>query len=61
MSQERCNHDWIYDGKSCCYRLKCSHCERRTTAYHVKGSMPGVGDPVRLDGETIEVIGSQVK
>ena len=61
MANEKpCDHVWIFSGKSCCYRLKCAKCDRQTTAYHVNGEMPKVGVPVRLEGETIEVIGSGV-
>jgi hypothetical protein len=56
MSTKPCDHVWIYDNKSCCYRLRCKHCSRGTTAYHVKGRMPKPGDEVKLVGETIEVI-----
>ena len=59
-------HSWIFEGKSCCYRLKCSlpECERMTTAYYTKGAMPKIGEPVRFtdeSNETIEVIGSVVE
>ena len=55
-------HYWIYDGMSCCYRLRCClpGCEVRTTARFVWGNPPKVGDPVQfteeVDGVTIEVI-----
>jgi hypothetical protein len=61
--QEHCEHVWKYDGKSCCYRLVCSRCDRTTRAYHVNGPLPNIGDPVKLDAntDTIEVIGSRVE
>jgi hypothetical protein len=61
MPKEKpCDHQWVYDGKSCCYRLKCTNCTKRTTAYNLKGPMPNIGDPVRLVGEMVERIGSGV-
>lgn len=60
----RHEHSWIFDGKSCCYRLVCSipDCGKRTRVYHVKGDMPTIGEPVRIldDGDTMERIGSAV-
>lgn len=57
MPKEKpCDHEWVYDGKSCCYRLNCSKCTRATTAYYVKGKMPKIGDKVKLVEETIEII-----
>ena len=57
-------HSWIYDGKGCCYRLRCSipGCEGSTRAYRIKGEEPKLGEPVKLleDGETIEIIGSKI-
>jgi hypothetical protein len=57
MPKERCDHSiWIYESKSCCYRLHCKYCSRGTTAYHIKGRMPKVGEEVKLVDETIEVL-----
>lgn len=72
MKKKAHDHQWIYSGRSCCFRLKCSipGCVTQTTAYHIKGSSPRIGDPVRFVesgtpdstyGETIEVIGSRVE
>jgi hypothetical protein len=58
-------HQWVYDGKSCCYRLRCaaSGCARVTTAYRFMGDRDQlkVGTPVRIledDREAFEAIGS---
>lgn len=63
---ERHEHSWIFDGKSCCYRLVCSipipipGCKKQTTVHFVRGEMPRIGEPVRIldDGDTMERIGS---
>lgn len=61
MSKDH-ERQWIYDGKSCCYRLKCAICAKQTTAHYFNGPMPDIGDPVRFDGDsTIEKIGSALK
>lgn len=61
---ERHEHSWIFEGKSCCYRLGCPvpGCKKQTTAHFIKGCAPNIGEPVRIldDGHTIEVIGSAV-
>ena len=53
-------HQWIYQGKSCCYRLSCSvtGCGIMTTANYHKGEHPKSGDKVQIldDGKTIEVV-----
>lgn len=57
-------HQWVYDGKSCCFRLACAFpgCQRQTKAYYFDGDTETlrVGTPVELleDGETIRAIGS---
>jgi hypothetical protein len=62
---DRHEHLWIYDGMSCCYRLRCSFpgCGRRTTVYHVKGRLPEIGERVVIlqDQETIQVDGEGVE
>jgi hypothetical protein len=58
-------HQWVYDGKGCCYRLRCAvpGCLRLTTAYRFMGNRDQltIGTPVQFlenDKEAIEVIGS---
>ena len=61
---KRHEHSWIFDGRSCCYRLVCSipGCKKQTIAYYMEGDKPKIGEPVRIlaDGKTIERIGSLV-
>jgi hypothetical protein len=60
MTDKPHHHRWTYDGKSCCYRLRCSlpGCFVTTRAYRLKGPMPTLGDAVilRSDGETMEKV-----
>jgi len=64
VEDKRHEHSWIFGGQSYCYRLVCSipGCERQIRAYHVKGDMPRIGEPVRIldDGDTMERIGSVI-
>lgn len=56
VKEKPCKHEWIYDGRSCCYRLQCFKCSKVASAYFIKGKVPKIGDKVRLFGETIEIV-----